>query len=246
MKHSGKVALVTGGSSGIGQAVVLRLAADGAQVANFDIAAGVHTEQLAAGMSGSVHSYRCDVADPEAIRASLERVRSALGEPAILVHAAAALFLRPFEQLTVADWRLAQAVGQDAAYHLTQQVLPAMRAAGWGRIILVASSTFWVGGMSMTHYVTTKGALMGFAHGLAGEVGASGVTVNCIAPGLTRTPNTESSLPPEFFERVASIQSIKRIGKPADQAGVVSFLASDDAAFITGQTWVVDGGQVRT
>ena len=246
MKHSGKVALVTGGSSGIGQAVALRLAADGAEVANFDVAAGLGTEQLAAGMPGSVHSYRCDVAEPEAIRAGLEQVRCALGEPAILVHAAAALFLMPFEQLTHADWRRAQAVGQDAAFHLTQQVLPAMRAAGWGRIILVASSTFWVGGMSMTHYVTTKGALMGFAHGLAGEVGAYGVTVNCIAPGLTLTPNTESSLPPEFFERVASSQSIRRIGKPSDQAGVVSFLASDDAAFITGQTWVVDGGQVRT
>ena len=127
MKHCGKVALVTGGSSGIGQAVALRLAADGADVAHFDIAAGMHTEQLAAGMSGSVHSYRCDVADPETIRACLQQVRSALGEPAILVHAAAALFLRPFEHLTVADWRLAQAVGEDAASHLTQQVLPAVR-----------------------------------------------------------------------------------------------------------------------
>ena len=90
------------------------------------------------------------------------------------------------------------------------------------------------------------GALLGFAHGLAAEVGPYGVTVNCVAPGLTRTAKAQESLSMEFFQHIASIQSIKRNGTPEDQAGVVSFLASDDAGFITGQTLLVDGGQGRT
>ena len=98
----------------------------------------------------------------------------------------------------------------------------------------------------MAHYVTSKGGLIGLAHGLAAEVGPLGVTVNCVAPGLTRTAKAVADLPDEFFRHIASVQSIKRNGTPQDQAGVVSFLASDDAAFMTGQTLVVDGGQART
>jgi NAD(P)-dependent dehydrogenase (short-subunit alcohol dehydrogenase family) len=166
--------------------------------------------------------------------------------PIILVRAAAHQFIKPISEVTTAEWRLTQAVNQEAAFHLTQMMLPAMRAASWGRIILIGSSTYWVGGVSMTHYVTSKGALLGFAHGLAAEVGPYGVTVNCVAPGLTRTAKARESLSIEFFLHIASVQSIKRNGTPEDQAGVVSFLASDDASFIAGQTLLVDGGQGRT
>ena len=98
----------------------------------------------------------------------------------------------------------------------------------------------------MAHYVTSKGALIGLAHGLCAEIGGLGVTVNCLAPGLTRTAKAVSDLPDEFFRHIASVQSIKRNGLPEDQAGAVSFLVSEDAAFMTGQTLVVDGGQART
>jgi NAD(P)-dependent dehydrogenase (short-subunit alcohol dehydrogenase family) len=87
---------------------------------------------------------------------------------------------------------------------------------------------------------------MGFSHGLAGEVGQYGITINCVAPGLTRTAKAAASLPEGFFQEMASLQAIKRSGTPDDQSGVVSFLASDDAAFITGQTILADGGQART
>lgn len=246
MNHAGRVALVTGGSNGIGQAIALRLAADGARVANLDIAPGGETEALAARAGQAIRSYGVDLADGAAIRAAVARVAAELGPPLILVHAAAVLFTKPFEELQAAEWARVQAVSQDAAFHLSQAALPGMKAAQWGRIILIASSTYWVGGKSMTHYVASKGALIGFAHGLAAEVGDQGVTINCVAPGLTRTAKVAASLPPEFFEQIIAIQSIPRTGRPEDQAGIVSFLASEDAGFITGQSIVVDGGQVRT
>ena len=246
MNHGSKVAVVTGGSSGIGQAIALRLAADGARVANLDIAPGKETEERAASQGHALRSFPCNLAEPDTIRAALGQVTVQFAAPTILVHAAAHQFIKPLNEVTTAEWRLTQAVNQEAAFHLTQQMLPAMRAAHWGRIILISSSTSWVGGVSMTHYVTSKGALLGFAHGLAAEVGPYGVTVNCVAPGLTRTAKAQESLSMEFFQHIASIQSIKRNGTPEDQAGVVSFLASDDAGFITGQTLLVDGGQGRT
>jgi NAD(P)-dependent dehydrogenase (short-subunit alcohol dehydrogenase family) len=98
----------------------------------------------------------------------------------------------------------------------------------------------------MTHYVTSKGALIGLVHGLAAEVGSSGITINALAPGLTRTKKAVHDLPDALFQTVASRQCIKRNGTPEDQAGVVSFLVSDDAAFITGQTILADGGEGRT
>ncbi|MCC7462265.1 MAG: SDR family oxidoreductase [Gammaproteobacteria bacterium] len=246
MKHAGKVAVVTGGSSGIGQAIALRLAADGASVANLDIASGAETDEQAARAGHKLKSFACNLAEPESIRAALGQVAARYAAPTILVHSAAHQFIKPISEVTTAEWRLTQAVNQEAAFHLTQQMLPAMRAASWGRIILISSSTYWVGGVSMTHYVTSKGALLGFAHGLAAEVGPYGVTVNCVAPGLTRTAKAQESLSVEFFQHIASVQSIKRNGTPEDQAGAVSFLASEDAGFITGQTLLVDGGQGRT
>jgi NAD(P)-dependent dehydrogenase (short-subunit alcohol dehydrogenase family) len=154
--------------------------------------------------------------------------------------------MRPFSELTTDEWRLTQRVNQESVFHFVQALLPGMRAAAWGRIILIGSSTYFINPSNMTHYVSSKGALMGFAHGLAGEVGQDGITVNVVAPGLTRTPNADAKLPDDFFRSMAALQAIKRSGTPEDQAGVVSFIASDDAAFITGQTLLADGGQART
>lgn len=245
-RHHGRIAIVTGGSAGIGQAIAVRLAAEGAVVAVLDVADGASTVAQARDAGGTVHWFRCDLSDVGQIRATAQSVGVRLGAPTILVHAAAVQFVKPIEAISAGEWRTVQAVNQDSAFHLAQALLPAMRAGHWGRIVLIVSSTFFVGGVGMTHYVTSKGALIGFAHGLAGEVGADGVTINCVAPGLTRTAKAETDLPAEFFARIAETQSIKRNGTPADQAGVVSFLVSDDAGFMTGQTLVADGGQART
>lgn len=245
-RHAGRVAVVTGGSNGIGQAIVLRLAREGAKVAIADIADADETLHLVRQEDGEAFGARCDIESGDTIAAFIDEVQERYGAPGILVHSAARQFVKPFEQLSAEEWRQTQVVNQDSVFHLVQAVLPGMKAAQWGRIILIASSTFFVGGNGMTHYVTSKGALIGFAHGLSAEVGPHNITINAVAPGLTRTKKAVNDLPDELFRHVVSLQSIKRNGTPEDQAGVVSFLASDDASFITGQTILADGGQGRT
>jgi NAD(P)-dependent dehydrogenase (short-subunit alcohol dehydrogenase family) len=121
-----------------------------------------------------------------------------------------------------------------------------MREQQWGRVIIIASNTFHAGVGEMTHYVASKGGLIGFLRSLAAEVGAEGVTVNGIAPGLTRSPGTLAGPQREMglFDLVLQGQAIKRTEEPEDLVGAVSFLASDDASFVTGQTLCVDGGWV--
>src|SRR5579862_1118547 len=245
-RHAGRVAIVTGASNGIGQAIALRLAAEGAQVAVLDVADAGETLAQAHAAGGRAFWVPCNLESDTEIRAAVAAVERQAMSALILVHAAALQFVKPIAEISSEEWRRVQRVNQESAFHLTQALLPGMRRAGWGRIVFIVSSTFWVGGVGMAHYVTSKGALIGLAHGLCAEIGELGVTVNCLAPGLTRTAKAVADLPAEFFRHIASVQSIKRNGLPEDQAGAVSFLVSEDAAFMTGQTLVVDGGQART
>lgn len=244
--HQGRVAIVTGGSGGIGQAIAVRLAADGAKVAILDIADCEETQSLISQAGGTSEFRRCDISQRDQIASSLAEVERSTGHAQILVHCAAYQVVRDFNEISWDEWQLTQSVNQDSMFHLLKAVLPDMRAKQFGRIIVIASSTFFIGGNRMAHYVTSKGALIGLVHGLAEEVGDYGITINAVAPGLTKTQKAVSDLPAEFFDEMAQLQAIKRSGTPQDQAGVVSFLASDDAAFITGQTILADGGQGRT
>ena len=246
MRHQGKVALVTGGSSGIGQAIACRLGREGAKVAIADVADANETLALLRESRSDGFWAPCDISDPRQVAAWVTEVGARLGPPQILVHSAVVQFVRPFDELSLEDWRRTQAVNQESMFHLLKAVLPAMKAGQWGRIIAIVSSTFFVGAPAMTHYVTSKGALIGLVHGLAAEVGPFGITINALAPGLTRTRKAEADLPAALFEQITALQCIKRNGTPEDQAAVVSFLASEDAGFITGQTLLADGGQGRT
>lgn len=246
MNHNGRVALVTGGSSGIGQAIACRLAREGAKVAIADLASAAETQSLIREAGSQAFAGQCDIADPTQVATFVAQVRDQLGAPQILVHSAAVQFVRPFGDLSFEQWQRTQAVNQESMFHLLKAVLPGMQAAQWGRIVVIASSTFFVGAPAMTHYVTSKGALIGLVHGLASEIGPSGITINAVAPGLTRTRKAVNDLPQELFHQIAELQCIKRNGTPEDQAAAVSFLVSEDAGFITGQTVLVDGGQGRT
>lgn len=243
-RHSGRIVVITGGSSGIGQAIALRLAREGAKVANLDIGDGAETTAMAARSGGSVTYFKCDIGSWESVHAAADAIRKQVGDPGILVHAAAMQFMKAFDDLTPADWQAIHNVNVFGGFAVVKAFLPAMRKANWGRIILVASSSYFAPPpRGMTHYISTKGALLGFVRGLATEVGNNGITVNALAPGLTRTKHAVANVPQQHFDYVVSHQAVKRNGEPEDQAAAVSFLASEDAAFMSGQTMLVDGGE---
>jgi 3-oxoacyl-[acyl-carrier protein] reductase/(S)-1-phenylethanol dehydrogenase len=128
---------------------------------------------------------------------------------------------------------------------MAKAFVPGMKTAGWGRIINLTSAVFWLNIPNFVHYVSTKAANIGFTRALASEVGEFGITVNAIAPSLVRTATSEASALSGMYDAVAESQAIKRLQVPADLTGAVLFLASDDSAFMTGQTLPVDGGAVR-
>jgi NAD(P)-dependent dehydrogenase (short-subunit alcohol dehydrogenase family) len=242
-RHAGMAAVITGGSGGIGQAMAVRLAREGARVAIIDLADAVETVELARAAGGEAVGLRGDVADWAQMSALADQVRARWGAPLILVHCAALQFMRPFEALTPQEWRATQQVNVDGGFHLVKAFLPGLRAAGWGRIVMVASSSYFSPPSQMTHYIASKGALLGLVRGLASELGEHGITVNALAPGLTRTKAAVAGVPQAHFDFVKSRQAVKRSGEPEDQAAALSFLVSDEAGFMSGQTMLVDGGE---
>jgi NAD(P)-dependent dehydrogenase (short-subunit alcohol dehydrogenase family) len=240
--------VVTGGAAGIGQAFALRLARDGHRVAIADVAPADETRALLRATGVEALVVRCDVASGESVRALAREVQAHLGDCDILVASAGIYPIAPFEETTWEQWHRVLAVNLDSLFHLTQAFLPGMRRSGWGRIVAVASNLFYTGKANMVPYVASKGGVVGFVRALAGEVGRDGVTVNAIAPTLTRTRGTMEGPHRELglFESVPQQQAIARPGDPGDLVGALSFLTSDDAAFVTGQTLPVDGGLVRS
>jgi NAD(P)-dependent dehydrogenase (short-subunit alcohol dehydrogenase family) len=151
------------------------------------------------------------------------------------------------------DWRRVLSINLDSVFLCSSAFVPGMKQRGWGRVVSMASSTFGSVVTGFTHYVASKGGIIGFTRALASELGPHGITVNAIAPGLTKTPGAMSRAPraglasmDEEFDQVAQMQAIKRPEVPEDLVGTISYLTSDDAAFITGQTLNVDGGRVRS
>jgi NAD(P)-dependent dehydrogenase (short-subunit alcohol dehydrogenase family) len=172
-------------------------------------------------------------------------VAARLGPRDVLVHAAAAFDRASLADLDVATWRRVQAVNVESALWLCQELTPAMIDRGFGRIIFITSNTVWRPPFpDFLPYVASKATLVGVARSLAKPLGEHGITVNCVAPGLTRTPFTEADLPQEAFEEVLGGQALPRSLRPDDTAAVVAFVASDGAAALTGQTLCADGGSV--
>ena len=244
--HSGRTAVVTGAALGIGRAYARRIAADGAQVILADVTEANETAELIAGDGGQAVVVACDVSEPDSV-AALGSAVTELGGADILVHNAGIYPMRTFDEITFEEWRRVMSVNLDSIFLLTREFLPHMREQGWGRIVGIASGMFHAGAPGSLHYVASKGGVIGFVRSLAAEVGVDGITVNAIAPGLIRSHGTSTGVHDELglFEMVAQVQAIKRNGLPEDLTGPLSFLLSDEAGFMTGQTLLVDGGMAR-
>jgi pyridoxal 4-dehydrogenase len=224
-----RVAAVTGGAGAIGGAIAAGLSAAGYQVVVLD-------------RDGDPP---VDLAELEAVRAAAAGVLDRHGRCDVLVHAAAAFDRASLADLDPQTWRRVLAVNVESAVWLAQAMAPGMAERGFGRIVFVVSDTIWdPPAGDLLAYVASKAALVGVARTLARSLGRDGITVNCVAPGLTPTPAAVAGTPPEAFAAVRARQAIGRDLEPGDIAAAVAFLVSDAAGAITGQTLCADGGLV--
>ncbi|MGV0606769.1 SDR family NAD(P)-dependent oxidoreductase [Mycolicibacterium sp. XJ1904] len=230
-----KTAVVTGGGSGIGCAVVDRLRADGYRVASVDLAP-----------SDEEFTFTADVTDRAQVDAALSAVRSQLGPVAILVNAAGLDGFSRFGDITFEQWQRVVDVNLNGVFHCVQAVLPDMVDAGWGRIVNISSSSTHSGAPYMSHYVAAKSAVNGLTKTLALEYGPAGITVNAVPPGFIDTPMLRAAEARGYLGDVqATIDAtpVRRMGRPEDIAATCAFLVSEEAGYITGQIIGVNGGR---
>ena len=244
MVLAGKVALVTGGGQGIGQALALALAKAGADVAIADIilpaAQQVATEIEALGRHGlAIH---VDVTLSESVRAMVETCQEALGGLDILVNNAGIFPIAPVATMPEEAWDRVMAINLKGVFLCSQAALGPMRQRGGGRIINMASVSGLVGAVGMAHYAASKAGVIGFTRSLAREVAPMGITVNAIAPGIIETERTHQTFPEGALQAYQSQVPLRRLGRSEDLTAIVVFLASPGASYITGQVYAVDGG----
>jgi len=242
MKLEGRVAIVTGAGQGIGRAIAEKLREEGASVMVAD--KNAETAEKTAAEIGAVAQVT-DVSDEAQVAVLAEAAMGQFGTIDILINDAAIVPFVPWEQLDFAEWRRVMSVNIDGVFLMCQAVYPHMKAAGYGRIVNISSNVVTAGTPNMAHYVASKGAVFAFTRSLATEVGAHGITVNAVAPGLTASEGALGSPHAEGFDFVVSLQSIPRRAVPADIAPAVAFLASEEAHWITGQMLTADGGHTR-
>jgi NAD(P)-dependent dehydrogenase (short-subunit alcohol dehydrogenase family) len=242
MRLADRVAIVTGGAQGIGRAIAQRLHEEGASVVIADLQGH---EQAAAELDGL--GVRVDVSQEADVAALAAAVLERYGRIDALVNNAgifSSLVPKPFEEIDVAEWRRVYDVNVLGMFLATRAVVPAMRAAGFGRIVNIASGTPYKGVPFLLHYVTSKGAVVAMTRALAKEVGADGILVNTVSPGFTMSDGVLAN--PVQVEKLQQVslqgRVIQRDQFPGDIVGAVAFFCSPDADFITGQSLVVDGG----
>jgi 2-hydroxycyclohexanecarboxyl-CoA dehydrogenase len=244
-----KIAIVTGGASGIGLAIAERLARDGGKVAIFDLDAAGAEDQAAKirADGGAALAVRVDVSDRDQIQGAVDAVHDKFGAVTILVNNAGMEGFQSFLQISPERWDRLLAVNLTGTFHCCQVVLPDMIAAGWGRIVNISSSSTHGGQPFMAHYVASKSGVVGLTKSLALEFGPKGITVNTIPPGFIDTPMTRRNEAKgnlgNTVEHHAQQTPVRRAGRPEDIAAACAFLVSEEAGYITGQIIGVNGGR---
>ncbi|WP_121061078.1 pyridoxal 4-dehydrogenase, SDR-type [Chachezhania antarctica] len=243
-KLDGRTAIVTGAAQGIGFAIAKRLAEDGALVLIGDkneAGAKEAAEKIGLGVT----AMKCDISDQVEVSALIE-AGARDGAPDILVNNAAIVPFSPWDEIDLDHWQTIIGTNLTGVFLTCRKATDMMRAADRkGKIVNIASNTFFAGTPNMAAYVASKGGVIGFSRALATEVGKYGICVNALSPGLIESEGVKNSPHDESFGFVEMLQAMPGKGQPEQIAGVASFLASDDAGWMTGQTVNVDAGMVR-
>jgi 2-hydroxycyclohexanecarboxyl-CoA dehydrogenase len=239
-----KVAVVTGAGSGIGQAIALSLASEGARVVAADVQGdtAAATATAVQKQGGSALGLPLDVTDYAQAQALVQQVVQQFGHLDVLVNCAGAWRVNLFVDSQPADWAFEVGVCFMGVVHCTRAVLEPMIAQQRGKIVNISSDAGRVGEVRQAVYSGAKAAVIGFSKAVAKEVGRYNIHVNCVCPGFTKTPATSERLTPDLEERIVKFYPLRKLGVPADVAKVVTFLASDGASHMTGQTISVSGG----
>jgi 3-oxoacyl-[acyl-carrier protein] reductase len=241
-----RVAIVTGGASGVGRGIAEVLSREGARVAivDRDADAGRAVADALRASGHEVIAVAADVVDRRNVDAMAEEVAGRFGRIDIVAANAGIYPPVPLESIRDEDWDAVMDVNVKGALHTVQACLPAMRRGGYGRIVFTSSITGGVvGAPGLAHYSASKAALLGFMRSVALEVIDAGITVNAVLPGNIRTPGIDQ-FDDEFIHGMVQSIPMRRLGEPEDVGWAVRFLASEEAGYITGQTLIIDGGQV--
>ncbi|MGE5769506.1 MAG: acetoacetyl-CoA reductase [Betaproteobacteria bacterium] len=241
-----RVALVTGGMGGLGEAVCVKLAALGYRVVTTYSPGNKKADEWLKSMNDKgfgFKGYPCDVTDFESARVCVETITRELGPVDVLVNNAGITRDMTFKRMTKADWDAVMSTNLDSVFNMTKQVMDGMMERKWGRVINVSSVNGQKGAFGQTNYSAAKAGMHGFTKALALEVARSGVTVNTISPGYIGTKMV-TAIPQEILDsKILPQIPVNRLGKPEEIAGLVAYLASDEAAFVTGANISINGGQ---
>lgn len=241
---SDRVALITGSGQGMGRAVALKLASQGVKIAVNDLNEASAASTVEA-LGDDAIAVPGDVTDKEAVNGIVAQTINAFGAVHILVNNAGILYPTRVESIEEDEWNRVIAVNLNATFLCSQAVLPSMRKAGWGRIVNFSStagkSVSTIGG---AHYTAAKAGILGFTRHLSREIAADMITVNAVCPGLIDTEMVQSTIPTEKVQAYADSFPISRLGEPREVADLVAFLASDEAAYITGASLDINGGDL--